>query len=122
MLAIILMAVGLLGTGYSFWSAPKTLEQAKEILAKQDAHHGGHEAVATHTEEAHHAEEAKVEEHVEEVVTEETQADSTATQAEEHVVNVAEQAQDSTNVQANEAEVKEEVAHTEAKEETHAVA
>lgn len=113
MLAIILMAVGLLGTGYSFWSAPKTLEQAKEILAKQDAHHGGHEAAATHTEEAHHAEEAKVEEHVEEVTTEENHAqDSTATHTEEHSV-----AQDSTAVNAEEAH--EVVAHTEVKEEAH---
>ncbi|WP_298996794.1 quinol:cytochrome C oxidoreductase [uncultured Tenacibaculum sp.] len=121
MLAIVLMAVGLLGTGYSFFTAPKTLDEAKEILAKQDAHHGGNEATATHTEEEH-VEEAKVEEHVEEVATEETQADSTATQVEETVANVAEQAQDSTVVNANEADVKEEVAQTEVKEEIHVVA
>lgn len=102
MLAIVLMAVGLLGTGYSFLSAPKTLEEAKEILAEQDAHHGSHDA------KADHAEEAKVEKHEEEVTTEEHVADSTATHTEavahngeqEHSDEVTEntQAQDSSAV------------------------
>lgn len=82
MLAIVLMAVGLLGTGYSFFSAPKTLEEAKEILAKQDAHHGGHEAKADHAD-VEHKEEAKVENHEEDTTTEEHVADSTATHTEE---------------------------------------
>lgn len=53
MLAIILMAVGLLGTVISFVNTPKTLEEAKEILAQQDAAHGhggGHGNVVDHKE------------------------------------------------------------------------
>lgn len=42
MLAIILMALGLLGTAYSFFSAPKTKEEAKAILAAHAGHHGAH--------------------------------------------------------------------------------
>ncbi len=90
MLAIALMILGALGTAASFMSAPKTLEEAKEILAKQDAHHGGgHDAADSHGEEKAHAEEAKteahaeVEKHSEEAKTEEHAADSTATHAEE---------------------------------------
>ena len=54
MLAIILMAVGLLGTVISFMNTPGSLEEAKEILAAQEAsHHGGHGA--SHGGDTHHA-------------------------------------------------------------------
>jgi hypothetical protein len=54
MLAIILMAVGLLGTVISFMNTPSSLEEAKEILAAQEAsHHGGHGA--SHGDDTHHA-------------------------------------------------------------------
>jgi len=53
MLAIVLMALGLLGTVISFMNTPSTLEEAKEILAAQEAsHHGGHGA--SHEDDAHH--------------------------------------------------------------------
>ena len=45
-LAFILMAVGILGVGYSFFAAPKTLEEAEAIIAEQ--HHGGHGEAAHH--------------------------------------------------------------------------
>ncbi|MFV0249178.1 MAG: quinol:cytochrome C oxidoreductase [Tenacibaculum sp.] len=52
-LAFTLIGVGILGTVHSFMSAPKTLEQAKEILAKQhDTHHGGHAEVSEHKKQA----------------------------------------------------------------------
>ncbi len=44
--AFILMAVGILGVGYSFFAAPKTLEEAEAIIAEQ--HHGGHGKAAHH--------------------------------------------------------------------------
>lgn len=118
MLAIALMILGALGTAYNFMSAPKTLEEAKEILAKQDAHHGGgHEAATTYADEGH-AEEAKVEKHVEvenheeEATTEEHAADSTATHTEEATDNT--QAQDSLAVHVAED------THEEAATEAHA--
>ena len=65
MLAIVLMALGLIGTGISFYSTPKTLKEAKEILAKQDAHHGEHAVADSHGEEKSHKENvhAKIEKH-----------------------------------------------------------
>ena len=64
MLSITLMILGLLGVGYGFYSAPKTVEDAKEILASQ--HHDGHgDAHATSTEDSHgetsHSEDKKEE-------------------------------------------------------------
>ena len=63
--ALALMVVGLLGTVYNFMSAPSTLEEAKEILAKQhDSHHGGHgEAAVSHEETNAHADANKEEAH-----------------------------------------------------------
>ena len=55
MLAIVLMVLGLLGTAYSFLSAPKTIEDAKAIL--EAAHHGHSDAHAS--EDSH----AKVDAH-----------------------------------------------------------
>ncbi|WP_233885400.1 quinol:cytochrome C oxidoreductase [Tenacibaculum piscium] len=51
-LAIALMILGALGTAISFMSAPKTLEEAKEIIAKQhDAHSSNHATVDAHKKE-----------------------------------------------------------------------
>ena len=85
MLAIALMILGAVGTVISFMSAPKTLEDAKEILAKQhDAHHGDHAAVDSHKVDAKHVEEAHIEvkKHVGEVA-EEHATDSTTAHVEE---------------------------------------
>ncbi|CAM1369947.1 Quinol:cytochrome C oxidoreductase [Tenacibaculum soleae] len=79
MLAIILMALGLLGTVYSFYSAPKTLEEAKEILAKQHDAHGSDHAVA----DSHQAQTTHVVAAKEEAVTDTQIADSTVTKAKE---------------------------------------
>ncbi|PKH50262.1 quinol:cytochrome C oxidoreductase [Tenacibaculum sp. Bg11-29] len=107
-LAIALMILGALGTVASFMSAPKTLEDAKEILAKQNAHHGEHEAADSHGEEKAHAEEVKTEAHakVEKHAAEAHGADSTAVHTEEHKA-------DSTNVHAVD------TAHTEKRTEKH---
>ncbi len=56
-LAIALMVLGLLGTVYNFYTAPKTLDEAKQVLAAQhdahgDAHHGDTHGNAATT--AHH--------------------------------------------------------------------
>lgn len=49
--ALILMVLGLLALGYGFWSAPRTVEEAKAMVA---AHHGGdHGAAASHATPAH---------------------------------------------------------------------
>jgi hypothetical protein len=50
--SIALMIIGALGVGYSFFSAPKTIEDAKEILASQ---HDAHGATASHEVETKHA-------------------------------------------------------------------
>jgi hypothetical protein len=81
--SIILMALGILGIGYGFLTAPKNIEEVETLLAKEASEHGGghgeaaaahHEgsesAEATHheeTSEAVHHEEAK-DAHVEEAV------------------------------------------------------
>ncbi len=56
--SIILMALGLLGLGVGFVSAPSTVEEAKAMVAAQDdGHGGGHSEEAAHAataEEAHH--------------------------------------------------------------------
>ncbi len=41
-LSIILTVVGLIGIGYSFYSAPSSIEDAKEILAHQSSHRDDH--------------------------------------------------------------------------------
>ncbi|EAQ43102.1 quinol:cytochrome C oxidoreductase [Polaribacter sp. MED152] len=41
-LSIILTVVGLLGIGWSFFTAPSTIEDAKEIIAQQSGHDDGH--------------------------------------------------------------------------------
>ena len=65
--AFVLMVLGILGIGYSFFTAPKNVEDVEKILAAD--HHGGHGEAEHHeaaenahvsatTEEAHHEEAA----------------------------------------------------------------
>jgi hypothetical protein len=64
--AFVLMVLGALGVGYSFFTAPKTLEDAKAIIAAEHEHghgaeaHGDAHAAEAHTAEApeHHEAEA----------------------------------------------------------------
>lgn len=59
-LAVALMVIGLLGTAWSFMTTPSSLKEAKEIIAKQEAHHGGHSKADTHGEvTTHHEEKAE---------------------------------------------------------------
>ncbi len=52
--AFVLMVLGILGIGYSFFTAPKTVEDVERILAAEEAHHGGaHHNAAGHGAEAH---------------------------------------------------------------------
>lgn len=50
-IAFVLMILGILGIGYSFFTAPKTVEDVEKILAA-DSHHGGGHADAAHHEPA----------------------------------------------------------------------
>ncbi|WP_408040856.1 transporter permease [Tenacibaculum amylolyticum] len=144
MLAIILMALGLIGTVISFGSAPKTLDEAKEILAKQEAAHHGHgggHATETHssdTKEVKHEEKAHdvkvVEEATKETAT--THANDSlkgeakdaehATAHKEEATNEAHHAADSTShkeeEKANAHQEADTTTHTEAKTEEHHVA
>ena len=49
--SFVLMIVGILGIGYGFYKAPKTIQDVEAILKAEEAHEGGHEAEAK-TEEA----------------------------------------------------------------------
>ena len=50
--SIILMVIGALGIGYGFFTAPGTIEEAKEMVAAHDdGHGGGHGEDASHTAE-----------------------------------------------------------------------
>lgn len=55
----ILMLVGVLGIGYGFFAAPKTIQEVETILKEEESHHeGGHEATAAHHDakaESNHA-------------------------------------------------------------------
>jgi hypothetical protein len=51
--SFILMALGVLGIGYGFYSAPKDIQQVEQLLAAET--HGEH-GVSTHAEPAHGAE------------------------------------------------------------------
>ncbi|TVZ56109.1 quinol:cytochrome c oxidoreductase quinone-binding subunit 2 [Lutibacter sp. Hel_I_33_5] len=97
MFSIILMILGALGIGYGFLTAPKTVEEAKEILAHQAAHgaHGDSHAVENHhekkKEETHaHGEETHAN-HVEKVKDAHAAVDSHGTSHDdahaEHVFN-----------------------------------
>ena len=49
--SFVLMIIGVLGLGYSFLSAPKTIEDAKEIISHSDNSHG--EAASVNVEDTH---------------------------------------------------------------------
>jgi len=51
--SFILMAVGILGIGYGFLTAPKNIEEVETLLAKEASEHGGGHGEAV---EAHHTE------------------------------------------------------------------
>jgi len=51
--SLILMAVGLLGIGYGFYTAPKDIKEVEALLAAES--HGGHAAVKHEAIEAHEA-------------------------------------------------------------------
>ncbi|NVK52534.1 MAG: quinol:cytochrome C oxidoreductase [Flavobacteriaceae bacterium] len=53
--SIALMIIGAIGVGYSFFSAPKTIEDAKEIIANQHDNHGTSHAADTHGKTAAHS-------------------------------------------------------------------
>lgn len=57
-IAFVLMILGILGIGYSFFTAPKTVEDVEAILAAQDAH--GHHGAAAHDASDNAAHNAKV--------------------------------------------------------------
>lgn len=53
--SIILMVLGLLGIGYGFLTAPKTIQDVEKILAEQEHHGGGHGAAEGHKATGHEA-------------------------------------------------------------------
>jgi hypothetical protein len=46
--SFVLMLVGILGIGYGFLTAPKTIQDVEKILKEEEAHHEGGEAAANH--------------------------------------------------------------------------
>jgi hypothetical protein len=61
--SIILMALGILGIGYGFLTAPKNIQEVETLLAKEASEHGGHGEAAA----AHHEEKAEATNHAEKV-------------------------------------------------------
>ena len=60
--SFILMVLGILGIGYGFLTAPKTIQDVEVILKAEEAshHQGGHEAAAPHHEEKAESHEAAI--------------------------------------------------------------
>jgi hypothetical protein len=57
--SIVLMVLGVLMVGYSFVDMPKTIEEAKEMVAAHDdGHGGGHSEANAHADESHGGEHA----------------------------------------------------------------
>ncbi|SFZ84717.1 quinol:cytochrome C oxidoreductase [Tenacibaculum maritimum] len=109
-LSIALMILGVLGIGYGFLTAPKTVEEAKEIIASQ--HHGGHGEA--HTAPAHDAHVETPAVHKEETKSEEThgetKAHTEAVKAEAHADEATHKEEVKTDsTHANEVEHKEAV-------------
>jgi hypothetical protein len=53
--SFVLMIIGILGIGYGFLTAPKTIQDVETILKEEEAHHeGGHETAASHEAAATH--------------------------------------------------------------------
>ncbi len=81
--SIVLMILGLLGIGYGFLSTPKTTEELKEMLHKDDGHGGGHASSdQTATKDAFN--DQLVELHTKEAVKVEIRQDSAVTDTPEH--------------------------------------
>ncbi|MBC7451158.1 MAG: quinol:cytochrome C oxidoreductase [Cytophagales bacterium] len=77
--SFVLMIVGVLGIGYGFLTAPKTVQDVEKILKEEEAahHNGGHDATANHeTADATHGESAEATEHSALVKHEEASAES----------------------------------------------
>ena len=93
--SFVLMVVGILGIGYGFLTAPKTIQDVEAILKAEEAHHEGghHEAAAEHHGEAKAEAHAATVAHAEEVKAE-AHADSAV--AHHEVTAVAVEAHDST--------------------------
>src|SRR5690606_2776293 len=51
------------GIGYSFFTAPKNVEDVEAILKAEEAHHGGHHAEAAHHDDAAHSDVHAKEDH-----------------------------------------------------------
>ncbi len=81
--AFVLMVLGALGIGYGFFTAPKSVEEAEQIIEAEHAHGG-------HGEAAHH--EAAAESTHHEAVAETHEAHEVATAEGDSVVPVAEEA------------------------------
>jgi hypothetical protein len=82
-LSFVLMLVGILGIGFGFLTAPKTIQDVETILKEEEAHHeGGHEAGAAHEAkpESHEAKHDDTAVHHDEVTT--TNTDSIGLHAE----------------------------------------
>jgi len=66
MLSLALIIIGALGIGFSFFSAPKTIEESKEMIADQashgDSHGSEHATGAANSHDSQH--DAKHDEHV----------------------------------------------------------
>src|SRR4051812_22539822 len=91
--SLILMAVGLLGIGYGFLSAPKDIQEVEAILAS-DAHGSHHEAEAEHTSAEVHA----ATEVTHDVATTEVKHDSIKTESSNEAAHSATEVKDSTKV------------------------
>ncbi|UPT69361.1 MAG: quinol:cytochrome C oxidoreductase [Flavobacterium sp. JAD_PAG50586_2] len=112
--SFVLMIVGVLGIGWGFYTAPKTVQDVETILKEEEAHHGGgHEAAAEHHEAtaASHEAEAKHQESAAHEEAGKTTVDSAAANHEETTVVHDTIAKDSTAVA---------VAYEAHKDETHA--
>lgn len=80
------MIVGVLGIGYSFFTAPKSVEDVEKILAADSHHGGGHHAEAAHHDakaDAHATEAHAEAAHTEEAHAVPAAADSTAHNAQD---------------------------------------
>lgn len=84
MFSIALIIIGALGVAYSFYSAPKTVEEAMEIVASQNAH-GDHHGDASHADKKDdHAKKEHTKEGTEAHHTEGDHAKNDAHHAEDH--------------------------------------
>jgi len=121
--SFVLMIVGILGIGYGFLTAPKTIQEVETILKEEEAHHeGGHEATAEHHEAAtdSHEETAKHEEEIKATV-DSTEAKHEAVSATHDTLTKAHTSEALATAEAStEKEVKQESHKSEAHADDHA--